>query len=210
MPNQCGFNQGVEQAAGASLAFAVCDRLQRRACSLTRCLVVSAAPPIGRRFRKLAHFFYLLWSMESVRSDSTPPAPLCSRFLPRLPAFACMTCVAYGHILHFCYSRPPETTLLGYMAAVAFFAFSVCDRRGQPCLGTWRRSHLPLSPFVTAGCSLVWGVAAVASLSFAVCDRRRDEKDPGSVTRILFGCNAVLFSACFIVLCVYAASRLLR
>ena len=74
----------------------------RRARSLTRRLVVSAAPPIGRRFRKLAHFLERLQSygVRSLRQYSTgsamlalPSSPSCVR-LPDLrslrsqPAFS--------------------------------------------------------------------------------------------------------------------------
>ena len=44
------------------------------------------APPMCRRFRKLAHFgFIALRAGHKVRSDSPPPAPLCSRLLRVLP-----------------------------------------------------------------------------------------------------------------------------
>ena len=51
------------------------------------------APPMCRRFRKLAHFgFIALRAGHKVRSDSPPPAPLCSRLLRVLPVIR-TTCI---------------------------------------------------------------------------------------------------------------------
>ena len=89
--------------------------------------------------------------MERVRSDSTPTAPLCSRFRPRLPAFACMTCVPYGHNACSCMLRPPETIKFSTIAAVTNPKIADCDRLHIPWQGCVRRSSLAKMEIATAG-----------------------------------------------------------
>ena len=69
--------------------------------------------------------------MVCARSDSTSPAPLCSRFPPRLPAFACMTCVTYGHKLALSSFAPAGIDPASPLQAVATCTFVVCARRNR-------------------------------------------------------------------------------
>ena len=55
-------------------------------CPLTRCVVLSAPPPICRCFRNLSRFDSLPFGRCSKRPQTmTPASALCSRFVPPLP-----------------------------------------------------------------------------------------------------------------------------